>query len=374
MLNKPSHSATFAKTASIVASSARALVSATTRLDISRLLVAGRNVCKQSKMLSCARGVGAVIRLMDCKIIFVNTCIPLLSIAKIFWRTNMKKIKISADSTCDLSPELITKYNVATMPLRVTLGEKDCLDGISIVPQDIYDYYASTKQLPKSGARSPEEYSEFFKDLLSEGNDAIVHFTISAEMSASYNNAQTAASAMKNVYVVDSRQLSTGIGLLVLDACDMAAQGMSAKEIAARATKRAPDAKSSFIVDTLEFLYKGGRCSSLAYLGANLLQIKPCLEVNNGLIGVASKPIGRYRRCVAKYCANIKANATNPDTKRCFVTHTKMDEGIAEEVVATVKSWGIFDEVLETTAGCTVTTHCGANTIGILYINDGGLK
>lgn len=286
----------------------------------------------------------------------------------------MKKIKISADSTCDLSPELISKYSIGIMPLRVTLGEKDCLDGVSIVPQDIYDYYASTKQLPKSGARSADEYAEFFQGLLDEGNDAIVHFTISSEMSASYNNAQLAARSFKNIYVVDSRQLSTGIGLLVLDACDMVAQGMSAKDIAARATKRAPFAKSSFIVDTLEFLYKGGRCSSLAYLGANLLQIKPCLEVKNGLIGVASKPIGRYRRCVTKYSDNIKSSASNPDPKRCFVTHTKMDEGVAEDVVATVKSWGIFEEVLETTAGCTVTTHCGANTIGILYINDGGLK
>ena len=168
--------------------------------------------------------------------------------------------------------------------------------------------------------------------------------------------------------------MSTGIGLLVLDACDMVAAGMDAKAIAERAVSRADAAQSSFIVDNLEFLYKGGRCSSLVYLGANLLQIKPCLEVKNGVIGVASKPMGRYRRCVAKYCENIKRNATNPDTKRCFVTHTKMDEGITEEVIQTVKSWGIFDEILETTAGCTVTTHCGANTIGILYINDGGNK
>ena len=284
------------------------------------------------------------------------------------------KIKISADSTCDLSQEMIEKYNLSIMPLHVTLGEKDCLDGVTIQPQDIYDFYAACKKLPKSGARSAEEYSEFFKGLLAEGYDAVVHFTISADMSASYNNAAIAAKEFDNVFVVDSRQLSTGIGLLVLDACDMVAEGMSASDIAARANSRTAATRSSFIVDTLEFLYKGGRCSALALLGANLLQIKPCLEVKGGLIGVASKPIGRYRRCVAKYCENIRNGMTNPDKKRCFVTHTKMDEGIAEEVVATVKSWGIFDEVLETTAGCTVTTHCGANTIGILYINDGGLS
>ena len=284
------------------------------------------------------------------------------------------KIKISADSTCDLSQELVEKYNVTIMPLCVSLGDKDCLDGVSIQPQDIYDFYATTKKLPKTGARSSEDYKEFFQGILNDGYDAIVHFTISADMSASYANADIAAREFDNVYVVDSRQLSTGIGLLVLDACDMLEAGMSASQIAERANSRSDAARSSFIVDTLEFLFKGGRCSALAYLGANLLQIKPCLEVKNGLIGVESKPIGRYRRCVAKYCEAIRNGMTNPDPKRCFVTHTQMDEGIAEEVIATVKSWGIFDEILETTAGSTVTTHCGANTIGILYINDGGLK
>ena len=284
------------------------------------------------------------------------------------------KIRISADSTADLSPELVQQYDIPIMPLRVSLGEKDCIDGETIHPQDIYDYYASAKKLPKTGTRSPEEYKDFFQEIKDEGYDAIVHFTISAEMSASYQNALTASQQFENVYVIDSRQLSTGIGLLVLDACDMVAEGLSAKEIADRAVGRAESAKSSFIVDNLEFLYKGGRCSSLVYLGANLLMIKPCLEVKGGRICVESKPIGRYRRCVAKYCESIRRKLTNPDPKRCFVTHTKMDEGIAESVIETVKSWGIFDEVLETTAGCTVTTHCGENTIGILYINDGGLK
>ena len=284
------------------------------------------------------------------------------------------KIKISADSTCDLSQEIVDKYSIPLMPLHVSLGDKDCLDGITIKPQDIYDYYASTKKLPKTGARSAEEYAEFFRGILNDGYDAIVHFTISADMSASFANAEIASRDFKEVYIVDSRQLSTGIGLLVLDAIDMVEAGMSASRIAERAKSRTDATKSSFIVDTLEFLYKGGRCSSLAYLGANLLQIKPCLEVKNGLIGVESKPMGRYRRCVAKYCEAIRKGMTNPDKKRCFVTHTKMDDGITEEVIATVKSWGIFDEILETTAGCTVTTHCGANTIGILYINDGGLK
>lgn len=280
-------------------------------------------------------------------------------------------IKISSDSTADLSRELLTQNNIATMPLHVSLGEEDFLDGETIQPQAIYDFYAQTKKLPKTGARSTEEYREFFENLLAQGNDAVVHFCISSDMSASFQNAELASKELKNVFVVDSRQLSTGIGLLVLDACDMVKKGLSAKEIYDRAMSRRDSSKSSFIVDKLEFLYKGGRCSALSYLGANLLSIKPCLEVKNGLIGVESKPMGSYRRCVAKYCQSIREKITDPDPTRVFVTHTQMDEGITEEVIATVKSWGIFDEVLETTAGCTVTTHCGANTIGILYFNDG---
>lgn len=280
------------------------------------------------------------------------------------------KIKITADSTCDLSKELLTRYDVSVMPLHVALGENDYLDGETIVPDDIYTFYSKCKKLPKSGARSSEEYKEFFQSFLNNGYDAVIHYNISAEMSASYNNAVAASKELKNVYVVDSRNLSTGTGLLVLDACDMAKQRMSPKDIVKRSQSRTDAVKASFIIDTLEFLYKGGRCSALAYLGSNLLSIKPCIEVKSGKMGVSNKPMGRYFRCVEKYAELVKQSCTSPDKTRCFVTHTKMDDGIAEKVIEIVKSWGIFDEVLETTAGCTVTTHCGANTIGILFINE----
>lgn len=282
------------------------------------------------------------------------------------------KIKITADSTCDLSPELVEKYNVGIMPLHVTLGGSDHLDGVDIAPDDIYRFYAENKALPKSGCRTEEEYYEFFKSFLDEGYEGLVHYDISAEMSGSYNNALLASKRLNNVFVVDSRSLSTGTGLLVLDACDMTNTDMTAEEIAARSEKRIPSVQASFIIDKLEFLYRGGRCSSLVYLGANLLQIKPFIFVKNGKMGVGKKPFGKYARCLDKYIAEIKENYTNPDKTRCFVTHTKMEDGLAQKVVDEVKSWGIFDEVLETTAGCTVTTHCGAGTIGILFINDGG--
>ncbi len=282
------------------------------------------------------------------------------------------KIKITADSTCDLSPELVERYNISIMPLFVALGEDNFVDGVTIKPQAIYDYYRDNKKLPKSGARSAAEYENFFKEILNEGYDAIVHFDISADMSASYSNACVAAEKLKNVYVVDSRSLSTGIGLLVLDACDMAQKGMDAKSIVKRVTSRAGAVQASFIIDSLVFLYKGGRCSSLEYFGANLLRIRPCIAVKDGKMGVWKKIQGRYPHCVDKYAEEVRNTFTTPDKKRCFVTHTQMEPGVAFKLVETVKSWGIFDEVLETTAGCTVTTHCGANTIGILFINDGG--
>lgn len=280
-------------------------------------------------------------------------------------------IKITADSTCDLSPELIERYNVGIMPLFVALGDRNLLDGETISPKDIYEYYADTKQLPKSGSRSIDDYETFFKSFLSDGYDAVIHFNISSEMSASYNSATMAASRLKNVYTVDSRSLSTGTGLLVLDACDAAAGGMAPKAIVERANKRKNAVQASFIINSLEFLFKGGRCSSLAYFGANLLRINPSILVADGTMDTWKKHQGRYKRCVDKYVSAVRENFNTPDKTRCFVTHTQMDDDITQSVIENVKSWGIFDEVLETTAGCTVTSHCGANTIGVLFINDG---
>ena len=284
------------------------------------------------------------------------------------------KIKISADSTCDLSQEIVAKYGIGIVPLYVSLGERSLLDGESICPNDIYDYYKQSKKLPKSGARSIDDYYDYFSGVLNSGYDAIVHFTISSDMSASFQNAENAAKKLKNVFVVDSRSLSTGIGLLVLDACDMLLEGKSAEYIVERAKKRTAAVQASFLIDSLEFLHKGGRCSSLAYFGANLLRLKPSILVRDGKMGTWNKFPGKYIHCLQKYVDAVKKTFVNPDKKRCFITHTALEDGIAESVIETVKSWGIFDEVLETVAGCTVTTHCGAGTLGVLFINDGGLE
>ena len=281
------------------------------------------------------------------------------------------KIKITADSTCDLSAELIAQYNVSISPLHVSLGADDFHDGVTILPQDIYDFYAKHKQLPKTGACSAVEYEEFFQKQLDEGYDAIIHFNISSQMSATHSNAVNASQNFSNVYVIDSRNLSTGTGLLVLYACDLAKFGVSPQEIVDKVSARLDAVRASFIIDTLEYLHKGGRCTTLVYYAANLMSLKPTIEVKGGKMGVGNKFIGRFPRCVGKYADLVKSQCTSPDKKRCFVTHTQMDEELVQSVVDKVKSWGIFDEVLETTAGCTITTHCGPNTIGILYINDG---
>ena len=281
------------------------------------------------------------------------------------------KIKITADSTCDLSAELIAQYNVSISPLHVSLGADDFHDGVTILPQDIYDFYAKNKQLPKTGACSAVEYEEFFQKQLDEGYDAIIHFNISSQMSATHSNAVNASQNFSNVYVIDSRNLSTGTGLLVLYACDLAKFGVSPQEIVDKVSARLDAVRASFIIDTLEYLHKGGRCTTLVYYAANLMSLKPTIEVKGGKMGVGNKFIGRFPRCVGKYADLVKSQCTSPDKKRCFVTHTQMDDALVQSVIDKVKSWGVFDEVLETTAGCTITTHCGPNTIGILYINDG---
>ena len=281
------------------------------------------------------------------------------------------KIKITADSTCDLPKDLAQQYNVAIYPLHVALGDDDFYDGVTIAPQDIYNYVESTKKLPKSGACSAVEYEELFQKQYDAGYEAIIHFSLSSEMSASYNNAVTASQSFEKVHIVDSRNLSSGTSLLVLYACDLVSQGLDAQEIVQKVTARLDSVRASFIIDTLEFLHKGGRCSSLVYYAANMMGLKPTIEVKSGKMGVGNKFIGRFGRCVNRYADLVKSQCTSPDKKRCFVTHTQMDEQLVQSIVEKVKSWGIFEEVIENTAGCTITTHCGPNTIGILYINDG---
>ena len=282
------------------------------------------------------------------------------------------RIKITVDSTADLSKELLEKYNITMIPLFVSLGEELYLDGESISPEMIYDYVTKTKQLPKTSAVNTEQYREVFQKFFDEGYDAIIHFNLSSEMSVTHGNAKMLESEMKNLFVVDSQTLSTATALEAIYATELARTNKySAKEIIEKVEARKPFVKASFIIDKLEYLHRGGRCNSLVLLGANLLRIKPSIEVKNGKMGIGKKYIGKYDKCVIKYIEDTLKSNPNLDTSRVFITHTKIDPQIVESVKKYLRENTKFEEILETTAGATITSHCGPNTIGILFFADG---
>lgn len=280
----------------------------------------------------------------------------------------MNKIVITADSICDLSAELIEKHSVKIIPLYVNLGEASYKDGLELQPEEIYAHVAEKQELPKTSAASIADYMDFFSSFTKEGYD-VVHFNISSTMSVTHQNARMAAEEVEgNVYVVDSANLSTGTGLLVLDAADLRDEGKSAEEIYHEILRRVPLVRASFVVDQLDYLRMGGRCSSVAALGANLLKLHPLIEVKDGKMGAGKKYRGGIDTVMVQYTKEmLTANADKMIKKRCFVTHTKTADATVEKVKQVVEESGLFEEVLETTAGCVVTSHCGPGTLGVLF-------
>lgn len=283
----------------------------------------------------------------------------------------MPKIRISSDSTCDLSPELVEKYDIVITPLKITLGDTDYTDQIDITPQKIYDYVAETGVLPKTSAVSVGTYTDVFTELKKDC-DEVVHFTISSEMSSCYQNAVLAAEEVGGVYVVDSRNLSTGIGHLAIEAA-IAAQDetKTGKDVFDYVSSLVDRLDVSFVINSVNYLYKGGRCSGVAAVGANLLKLKPLIEVHDGKMDMAGKYRGNMKDVVKKY---ITDRLTVPGAKfkrdRIFVTCTCTDYDLPNYAKEIVESLGLFDEVLITIAGSTITSHCGKDTLGILYINE----
>ena len=277
-------------------------------------------------------------------------------------------IKISADSTCDLSPELLERYHVGIVPLYIVREGKSLLDGVDITPDEIYDHVAKGGSMCSTAAVSVYDYGEFFRREL-ESADAVVHFHISSDMSACYQNACIAANEVGNVYPVDTRNLSTGIGLLVLEAAELAQKGMfTAQEIQQQMEQRRELLDVSFLVEQLGYLRKGGRCSSVAALGANMFSLRPGMQVKDGEMGVGKKYRGASRKCLLQYVRERLEGRDNIDTHRIFITESGgfTPEEVAE-VAAAVRSYQPFEEVLHTRAGCTVSSHCGPRTLGILY-------
>ena len=278
-----------------------------------------------------------------------------------------KKVIIGSDSTTDLSPELIERYGVKIVPLGVTLGEQIFTDGVDINPDKIYAHYEKTGELPKTSAPSIADFEELFGEQTKNGN-AVVFFTISSDMSCTYNNARLAASEFEDVYVVDSRNLSTGGGLLVIAAAEMAAEGEDAATIAAKCEEMRDRVDASFVIDNLEFLHKGGRCSAVAAFGANMLQLKPCITVSGGKMGVAKKYRGKFSKVLTDYVKDRIGDGSNVELAHVFVTHAGCAPEIYEKCVAEVKALADVGEVHITRAGCTISSHCGRDTLGVLFI------
>lgn len=283
---------------------------------------------------------------------------------------NKSNIVITADSTCDLPQDLIEKNGITVIPLTVLLGESVYRDGVDIRPNDIYDYVAKTGELPKTSAVTPETYYNVFKNLTDEGKK-VVHIGFSSGLSSSYQNACVAAGEVENVYCVDSKNLCTAMGLLVLKACDFRDKGMDAKRIADKINKLVPKVSATFVLDSLEYLHKGGRCSSVAKFGANVLGIKPSITVNTetGTLEVSKKYRGKMDIVYRQY-ANDRLNEIKrirPD--RVVIANSG---GISAETLAFIRGVidgkDIFDNLILADAGCTISSHCGPKTLAIFYI------
>ncbi|MBQ3115727.1 MAG: DegV family protein [Clostridia bacterium] len=279
------------------------------------------------------------------------------------------KIAISIESTADLTKELIEKNDFKVIPFTIQLGDRVGLDG-EITCDQIISFVEQNKVLPKTSAINEYQYTEHFTELLKD-HDAVVHFSLSAKMSLAYTNAVRAAESMKNVYVIDTKSLSTGISLLALYAKRLVDKGLSAEEIYEKCLERVPYVQASFELKRLDYLYKGGRCSSLTYFGANLLKIHPQIVVRDGKMVSGKKYRGNYSRIVKNYCEDVLNEFDNPDLTQAFVTYTTADDEMIETAVNSLKNRG-FKTIHITRAGGTITSHCGENCLGILYINDGG--
>lgn len=276
------------------------------------------------------------------------------------------KIKIYADSTCDLSAELLEKYSIGIQPLFVEKEGKFYRDGLDIVPQDIYDYVGSGQGICHTAAVNVADYAALFAEVKKDC-DALLYFNISSEMSSCYQNARLAAAEFENVYVIDTRNLSTGSGLVILEAAERVAAGVPAAEIAAEMEELVAKAESSFVIDTLFYLQKGGRCSALVALGANLLKLKPCIEVKDGAMGVGKKYRGKIELCFEQYVKDRLEGREDIRKHRVFVTHSGCKPEVVEHIKELVAGYG-FEEVLVTKAGCTISNHCGPNTLGVLFL------
>lgn len=281
---------------------------------------------------------------------------------------NTQKIILSADSTCDLDADLKERYHVNYFPLHIILNGKEYRDNVDITPEEVYQEYYDHKVLPKTAAVNAQEYIDHFRPWVEDGYE-VIHINLGSALSSSYQNCCIAAKELGHVHVVDSCNLSTGMGLMVVAAGRMIQQGMDADSIAKALREHTGKCHASFILDTLTFLSAGGRCSSLAALGANILKIKTCIQVDNhdGSMGLGKKYRGALDKVLEKYVKDELSKYEDINTDLLFITHSGIPQKYIDLVKKTVDETVHFKEIHITKASCTISCHCGPNTLGILF-------
>lgn len=277
------------------------------------------------------------------------------------------KIKILSDSTCDLSAELLDRYDITLVPLTIIKNGEAFSDGITITPAEIFEHVANGGDLCSTTAMNVGEYTEHFEKYASD-YDGVIHINIGAGFSSSYQNACLAAAEFENVRVVDSQNLSTGQGLVVLKACELAQTCQSLDELYNQVQAFTTKVEASFLLDQLQYMVKGGRCSSVVALGANLLNLKPCIEVKDGKMSVVKKYRGNYAKCLATYVKDRLCDRADLDKGTLFVTNTPVSDACMHAVKEAVNAYADFENIYWTVAGCTVSCHCGPGTLGVLFV------
>lgn len=281
-------------------------------------------------------------------------------------------IRIISDSTCDLSPDLLKKYDIRILPLHVMLGDNEYKDGVDISPDELYAWADANKTTPKTSAPSMEDVTELFKPILDAG-DEIICFTISSSMSTSINCIKLVVDELEaedKVSIIDSANLSTGIGLQVIEAAVMAGEGKNRASIVAEIEAIKPRVRASFVVDTLTYLHRGGRCSGVAAIAGTMLRLHPSIHVVDGSMLVGKKYRGKYDSIVLNYVKDMEEDIRKAKTDRIFITHSGIDEDIIDKVKNYLLDLGIFNEILVTRAGSVISSHCGYGTLGVLFILD----
>ncbi len=279
------------------------------------------------------------------------------------------EVVITADSTCDLPDYLVKDKGIIVFPLSILLGTNSYLDGVEIHAADVYEYVKKTGELPKTSAVTPAQYEAVFAEAASRGA-AVVHIGLSSAISSSFQNACAASERFENVYCIDSKSLCTGMGLLVLRACDLRESGFEAKQIAARISALVPKVRTTFVLDTLEYLHKGGRCSGIARFGANVLGLKPSIAVSTetGTLGVAKKYRGKMDAVYKQYVSDCLSSEKTADKSRIVIANSgSVDSNVIEYAKTAAQKCG-FREIITAQAGCTISSHCGPGTLAVFYM------